>query len=536
MKKYFTFMLGLTALLSTKANASGGGGEGSGQGSAVDAAISAAYSNHSYTGQMTTGYSSYNSVTGQYTDYSVSISQNGISVSVNASTPFLLTWNGTHFVHENDFLFGKPNTAFSSYAEGLNAYDNGIGGDTYLLKNEVKADSEGNLKFQIREIEPEESYIDKFELSALDLKANEHFIVDGNLEDSYIFDTEKTVVPDQTLTHYHVKQNTFLKTDSAYRTLTPQTGESITLQTGDELILEIPTAKLNKDQDVYILVDSHYRDWTLGGSVPFSAFERFQIGSLALGRSTITTAAGVAIIATAVFAGATNPSALERLVKVPYTYADVPPPPPPPPPPADPCPICNLVFSSDDANSCQICRNNNGGSSGNWGGRSLVISAGDTLTQTYLQTLFPRYVQASQEVVRIPREIIENLKETLLTVRVKATKKHKVLAAFVFQGTATAPELRPLKLTSAVHRRTGQNHSEDLSVKNNTLLQTIPGDIVDITIKDVPLTPSTTRRYVLTTNGFYTKMSPTTKKMIGLKWLSRLLPEDQKLLKNLRLT
>ena len=74
------------------------------------------------------------------------------------STPFLLTWNGAKFEHENDFLFAKPNSAFSDYEQGLKSYQKGITGDIYLLKNNLVPHENGELKLQIRELEPEESF------------------------------------------------------------------------------------------------------------------------------------------------------------------------------------------------------------------------------------------------------------------------------------------------------------------------------------------------------------------------------------------
>ena len=155
--------------------------------------------------------------------------------------------------------------------------------------------------------------------------------------------------------------------------------------------------------------------------------------------------------------------------------------------------------------------------------------------QTYLQTLFPRYVQAAQEVVRIPRELIRSLGDTDLVVRIKATKKHKVCGATLFSGEATEPQLVPLTFTKVVHQRTGTDHTHSLTQKNGQFLHTIPGDVVDVLVQDTPRSSDTRRHYVLTTHGFYTKLSQKVAYQIGPRWLSRLHKEDRKLLKTLRL-
>jgi len=505
-----TIQLFLATIITLPKGVDADGGDGGGGGGAdisvQSTSVSISVDGETWSGQM--------DAHGNFScDNGVSISGVGES---SVSTPFLLTYNGEKFIFENDFLFGKPNTAFANQAIGLREYTRGIGGDTYLLQNEIKPDKDGYLKFEIRELEPEESYIDRFELNAIDLKVDEHFVVNGDLERSYIFNTnEAKVVNKQTIHHFHKKSSLINEVKSAYNTLVPQSGESITLMTEDQLIIQIPKDQLSEDQDTYILVDSHYRDWSLGSTVPFSALERFQISSLALGRGMAVTMTGVFLLASGVFMGnaMTHSGFLEKLVKVPYTYADVP-------------------YSQGNYQGAY-----SGDGSGGWsGGRSLVISAGDTTTQTYLQTLFPRYVQASQEVVLIPKEIIKNLNDTLLTIKIKATKKHKVRAAFIFQGTATAPRLQPLSITTAKHQREIKDYAASLSSKNHSFLHTIPGDRVEVLIKDHPRVLGTQRRYVLKTNGFYTRMSAATVKLVGPKWLGRLLPEDRELLKNLKLS
>ncbi|OGG85593.1 hypothetical protein A2392_02360 [Candidatus Kaiserbacteria bacterium RIFOXYB1_FULL_46_14] len=420
-------------------------------------------------------------------------------VTPQPSTPFLVVWNGEKFVHENDFLFGKPNTVFANYKVGLKKYEQGIGGDTYLLSDQLKTDKDGNLKMQIRELEPEESYIDKFEIGALDLKESEHYVVDGNLVDSYIFDTQEAKAVAGEMHHYHSKQNVFTAVEGAYTSLTPKDGESITMQAGDELVIRVSKAQLDPAVDTYVLVDSHFRDWSLGDQVPFSRLERFMIQSVALGQRSATAVAGAAMLASIAFVGITKTDSdtLAKLLNVPHSYAD---------------------YTIGDPT------------------RSLVISAGDSFGQTYLQTLFPRYVQAAQEVVRIPKDVIANLKDEFLTLRVKATKKHKVRAAFAFQGTAHIPKIETLSLQKLADTKTGADYTEQMKEKNGVFLHTIPGDVLDLVIKDTPKVANTKRRYVLRANGFYTRMSAKTTAIVGKNWLERLAPEDRNLLKGLRLS
>lgn len=438
-------------------------------------------------------------------------------VGTSTSTPFLLTWNGQKYQHENDFLFGKPNTAFSDQATGLNKYELGVGGDTYILQNQLTADNNSQLRLQIREIEPEESFIDRLAFYSVDLKPTEHLIVDGNLEDSYVFDEKEISVSKQKLIHFNNQQNHFKQETNTYQSLKPQAGKDITLQTNDELVIQIEKENLATTGDHFILVDSHYRDWSLGGQVPFSALEKFKISSMAFGRSVFVTSVGVAVALAAVNMSTADQNMLKKIVSLPYAHADTP-------------------HYSESGYSSQ--------SGYSWGGkggdgddnRSLVVSVGDDTKQTYLQTLFPRYVQSSQEVVRIPQEIIKSIKSDFLSVRIKATKKHKVRAAFVFTGKAKQAKLTELKTTRAFHQRENIDYAQKIENKDSEFLHTLPGDVVDLVVKDSPKVTGTVRRYVVKTNGFYTKLSPVAKRKIGTNWLNRLKTEDRRLLQRLKLT
>ena len=154
----------------------------------------------------------------------------------------------------------------------------------------------------------------------------------------------------------------------------------------------------------------------------------------------------------------------------------------------------------------------------------------------YLQTLFPRYIQATQEVVRIPKEVLKKALGTALLVRIKATKKHKVRSAFLFSGTPvdTGVEKTKLAVTSAVRESTKEDVSETLSKKDGTFVHTKPADVISLTVADVPHKENHTRYYLLHAHGFYTKLSHTLKRDIGDKWYKRLDSESRQLLKNLR--
>jgi hypothetical protein len=452
---------------------------------------------------------------GSTASWSGSGSGRSSSGRTGSSTPFLKTWNGVRFEHENDFLFGKPQTAFDDYASGIAAYQLGLGGDTYVLQNNVVAEGD-TIKMRIHEIEPEESYLDSLALAAVDLQTGEHLVADGNLRGLYVFDTNKTTTV-STADVQHVSQRGDMHPATlAYSSLQSTTpGPETTLKTGDELVLKVPRASLtNQTDDLYILVDSHYRDWTLGAEVPFTNLEQFSIQLATLGRRVATTTAGVAVLA-AGYVGISHTKLDEVVQKA-------------------------LVAQPAHADYQQGREHSHGGGQQGSGGygygnRSLLVfaQAGDQLT--HLETIFPRYVQASQEVVKVPKEIINHLTDEYLILRIRATKKHIVRAAFAFLATARVPKAQPLTLTSAYHQREQRDYATDLSTKNNTFLRTEPADVVDLAFATpAPAPAGTTRRYLLTANGFYTKLSQATKKKLGTSWYHKLDRDDRRLLTRLK--
>lgn len=491
------FAAGYVALTNT-AHA-GGGGTGSGGGS-----TSVNVPNTTY-GEFRSMAENYGmTVQGNYASRAdgswLSFQPSNSSNSFSTSCPFLAVWNGSEYVHENDFLMGKPTTAFQSEALGRDAYAAGIGGDTYLLSDTVRAE-EGSLRVQIREIEPEQSFIDTFALYAVDLKANEHLVVDGDLTQTHVFDMSAVqTVPGQTLHHFVAKRGEMLRANISYDQLvTPADGPETVLETNDELILKIPVSELHAC-DTYILVDSYFRDWTLGDLVPLSYYDVVRQKSRSFGRAALATVAGVmAYTGVSFFSG--NHTGNESS-GTPIAYADTP--------------------------------HGGGGGGSSSGSKSLVVTAEVNGESHYLQTIFPRFVRSTQEVVRIPRELIEGA-DNMITVRIRATKKHVVRAAFVFTGAARAATLQPLRLVRALRTKTGDDVTTQLQEKDGSFVHTTPGDVIDVILADAPHAGADRRRYILKAHGFYTRLPQAAEAAYKKEMYPKLSTADRALLRTLRM-
>ena len=430
--------------------------------------------------------------------YSCSNGVSGFGHAGPTSTPFLKVWNGKEFIYENDFLFGKPGTAFFTKKQGLQAYQKGMGGDTYLLSDALRPDN-GKLKLQIREIEPEESYIDSFSLYACDVKPHERLVVDGNLTDAYLFDRE-TINDncEHAIYYYHHKTGVFRRVSTtADADGRIRFAKEYVLEKDDALIVRVSLKDAELVGEKYLLVESYDRDWSLGGQVPFTLLEEMGIKIAEWREHSVQSLVGVGILIGSLIGlngvSSTDKETLASYLTAPKAHAD------------------HVVPTT----------------------KSLVCSVRVGSKYKHLQTLFPRYIQSTEEVIPVSDDILAL--SNSVTFAIKATKKHTVRSARFFTAKSRRPELTPLTITKAVRHRNQEDLRENLSKKDGNFTHTRPGDVIDLEILDNSAVPEGhARKYVLKAHGFYTQLSAETSKVIGDGWVEALEAEDRSLLRGLR--
>lgn len=174
-----------------------------------------------------------------------------------SSTPLLKSWNGSRYTVENDFLFGSPISFFTSRAGGEAALQEPtFSGDKYLLQN-LQVDANGQAKLLIKEIEPEESFYEKIQLRTLSTNSKQNVYVTHDYGDALVFDAEE-------------QRKGALKITSDI----PEEPGDITLKKGDSLYFKVKKREGNSN---YLLINSYFRDWILGDSVPFSLFDKVKM-------------------------------------------------------------------------------------------------------------------------------------------------------------------------------------------------------------------------------------------------------------------
>ncbi len=439
----------------------------------------------------------------------------------NNSTPFLYTWTGDKFTLENDVLFGKPNSSFSTYLAGRAAYEAGlVTGDTYQVKNPFKLKN-GKLSFQIKELEPEESYFDYLSLTQVLIPKEGELFVRSDLKQFEVFETKaigaKEGIDDQVIEGSNLNQDIAqaLTDTSLMRGDGKKSQPEHIMQTGN--IIKITATVSDAKQPLYLFLGSRHFDW-IGGLIPeleqihsksngiLSPFQEISVWSFKnISRASLLVLMLAFVWATVSVTGLLSPDS--RLAKSNIGTNDL--------------ATVNNAFRLPQAQA-------------DHGGRSLEVSyyRGNKDFQK-VDIIEPRYYQKDVSIIQIPAEAIEDGK---VTVQVMATKRHAVTTAFL-----AAPKKKlnyqteSLSVKKALKRGSRRNWTKNLNTKySKQYLHTIPGDVVDIEFKTPTTTPSASQQevYLLHADGFYT---PATQEAYhkAKGWIAKLDPESQAWLKKM---
>jgi hypothetical protein len=426
------------------------------------------------------------------------------------STPFLATWDGSSFRLENDFLFGKPFTNNGDTFESANAkyLSNTNQGDLYIIQNRITP-FQDRLIFQIKEIEPEISYIDYYSIHYAPSNQALVYVVDEHNRNVVSFNRSELScanLPVQITKGTISLASVFLKNFSACIS-----GSSIErlghgLEEGESI--EVFVKNINPERPTYLLLESSYRDWSLGNVYIDS--HRDSISSPVsfgyLSRSKNIFRAGIFSIASILaFFGVGRVPVDDLTSKTSVETAKD---------------LLSKTFDRNFARADVPPAN-----------RSLNISYVKNGESTHLTVIEPRYFQGSMSLVEIPPEAFN---AQSVTVRITATKRHRVSVAQVFQVSSRPKpvQLSPLNLLKARHRRTGEDVTELLKNKDYTYLVTHPGDYVDVEF-ELPKVDTDQALFVLKADGFYHAASKEQQKAMG-NWVEKLDPQARGFLQSLQ--
>jgi len=413
----------------------------------------------------------------------------------DVSTPFLAYFDGSAYRLENDILFGRPKSYYHSYEVAKSLYDDGrIYPDLYKINAPIQP-HDGKLKFQIQEIELEESYFKWLQLKHIIHPKNTEVFVDSEYRKFYVVEKkqleENVVLPDSASVgeENHISQIA----DKRFLSKSPRdTTSGLVLQKGDAV--EITFKNLKPQETVHLVVKSWFRDWVLGLAVaePRQKTEYSLLSGFGFARALL--------LLLGVFIGGwlSRKSAGGFFAAIPF--------------------FIGYEYGSGKDGCCFAYQYKD--KSGNY--RLASISE-------------PRAWQYNTEFIELPKEAV--LLDGTLSIKMTAGRKHVLGFIGAVQGVGGIQkeyrEEEP-ELLYARHNRLEKEVSDVLKSEQGEYVQTIPGDTIDLEFASPELSPSEDKRetYLIRASGFYTALRDENRVAAG-NWRDKISEEARARLSNL---
>lgn len=438
------------------------------------------------------------------------------------STPFICTWDGSQYNFENDILFGKPNSLFLNKEQGFKDYEAGkVTGDLYKLNNKIVTES-GKVKLQIKEIEPEESYIDYLSLARVTYPKDAELIVNSNFNGYTIFKkkelNEKAGIYKQSVFTHDKNDITTLvngfSDDSGNEPHKMDAGESIVLKGQVK----------DKNNPVYFIMGSLYRDWTLGEIFEHKDTSEIYEGIKDLVKREMPIRSRFVLVKKVVSLSVTFgllsvAGGLQGLFSLGGTHNS-----------EEGVSKLAGAFGVETAHADIP-------TSGGVTSRSLVVEflEGDTFKQ--VEVVQPRYYQRVFDSIRLPANVIQD--DGSITLRVRATKRHHVTSAFlVAPSELVVGREQEYTLSKVVRKGEDVDNTSTPQTKfSGGYLHTLPADVIDIEFtptmsNDSENTLDSEYAYLLSAHGFYTPLCKESREVAG-DWVSKLDDDARSVLESL---
>lgn len=393
---------------------------------------------------------------------------------------------------DNDVMFGKPISRFSSLEEGKRVYENGqVRPDLYKLEKRAQPDN-GLLKIQIKEIEPEVSAYDHIRMRQVLLHKSEHLFVRSDFTGYILVDDSvlKSAKPEDLVVTDQQEKDL---TEILFRTDFGAGKEASSYDVAQGEYIDIRLKRGSNSGDQFLILESWYRDWTLGDiyvteSVPgfngrsrkYGLFSKQNLVTGIIG-SLVGVLGGNAYFASQAAAAVGIDRTLADSFAVQRAHADVP-------------------------------------------RRSLDVRYRDGKgTYRPIDIIEPRYNQPSAVAILLPDQSFDE--EGYAHIRITATKHHKISGIAVASQTIRSVTENELVLRKAVSKRTNIDYTEVLSTPHSgEYLETLPGDVVELEFAAKQEYPEQKCEYLIRFGGVYAEASKEDQRRAG-KWTANL--DDQ---------
>lgn len=444
------------------------------------------------------------------------------------STPFLCVWDGKRYKFENDILFGKPTSRFDSKALGQSVYEKGgVVGDIYKIQNSVVPKG-GYLSFQIREIEPEESYVDYLSLVKVAHPTNGTLITSSDFKDFLVFDTtelneqagvESAQIISSNNKNLHNQIGNFENTKHEHE-----------MQTGDSFTLKAKVRDI--ENPLYFVLGSLYRDWAMGEIESLNDISNYAIirskfkEVLTESKTVKSFVSGTASLVnlTLVFVAIWVVLGIQSLISLRSLDNTSEP------------DYLSAAFGVNSA-LADVPSGGGGGGGGVRPGKSLNIEYLTDNGYQLIDIVQPRYHKRNLDAVLIPPDAISA--EGEVTIRVTATKRHNVTNAMLVSPTQLlTAQTEEFKVNKAYNKRTKHDSRDALNSKmSHEYLHTIPGDIVEIEFgpineSSLVTTEGEISTYLVRAHGYYTSLSESSAREAG-DWVKNLDSESKEILRGM---
>lgn len=410
-----------------------------------------------------------------------------------SSTPFLSYFDGKQYKLENDILYGKPTSYHSNYLTAKLLYENGqVRPDLYKIVTKLTTIA-GKLRFQLQEIEPEESFFKWVKLKRIVHPKESVVMVDSEYKKFYVLDktlfNERVIVPSMTKDE---NGNPIVTNITKKEYLWNLSGDEMALRKNQTV--QFSFIGLKPGEAPSLIVKAWYRDW-MANTVEESQRITQPVPTFK-----------------DLFRIAFNPTVISSFIAISIAASK----------------LSGIGFLSYLPLLMGVCADSGATSATESSGvesHSLFYEYKNPITGEFKHVAIsePRAWCYNTEVVEFPTDAVSKKGE--IELRVRASKFHILGFIGMAQNLLKLSNDKNYKeeilpLSRAYHNRLEQSMISCLNSEDKQYVHLIPGDTVDLefSTNKNELGENQSETYLFYASGFYTALRKSSRVLAGNWW------------------